>query len=78
MTTSTLATQEYDLSGLRCPHLLITVLRLMRQHPQGTVLQLLADDPRAPTSISAWAMQSDYELIEFYEQGEGVMFVLRS
>ncbi|HZD09801.1 MAG TPA: sulfurtransferase TusA family protein [Candidatus Binatia bacterium] len=51
-----------DLSGKRCPHLVIAIIAALRKMNDGQILQVTATDPVAPSSIAAWARQSGQTL----------------
>ena len=72
-----LAQQHYDLSGLRCPHLLIEVIRLLRDVAVGTVVRISADDLSAPSSIGAWTRQSGNKMLDIFEDTQTFTFIIR-
>jgi TusA-related sulfurtransferase len=45
---------ELDERGHRCPHPVIALGRAAREHPAGTIIAVLADDPVAVIDIPAW------------------------
>ncbi|MCO5204571.1 MAG: sulfurtransferase TusA family protein [Anaerolineae bacterium] len=73
-----------DLSGLRCPHLLLAVIDLVRnleaEYAQSQIasptLKILATDLNAPSSISSWARQSGCELADMYDENGTFVFIL--
>ena len=67
----------YDFTGLRCPHLLIAVIKAVRERGVGDVLELSADDLNAPSSITAWANQSGTNLLDMYDDGHTFTFILK-
>ena len=77
MESNPLVQQQYDLSGLRCPHLLIEVIRLLRDVAVGTVVQISADDLSAPSSIGAWTRQSGNKMLEITEEIDTFTFTIR-
>lgn len=66
-----------DLSGIRCPHLVIATIAAMEKLRPGEILQLTATDLNGPSSISAWARQSNNPLLDMYEEGDHFVFVLK-
>ena len=69
--------QMYDFTGLRCPHLLIAVIKAVRECGEGEVLEVSADDLNAPSSITAWVNQSGCTLLDMYDDGHTFTFVLQ-
>lgn len=69
--------QKHDLRGLRCPHLLIEVIRLLRAVETGTVVQISADDLSAPSSIGAWTRQSGNKMLDIFEDTQTFTFIIR-
>ena len=71
------AYKSLDLCGLRCPHLLISVIEAVRSLNPGQKLQIHATDLNAPSSITAWLRQSGNELLDMYQEGECFVFLLK-
>lgn len=71
------ADQILDLSGVRCPHLIIVTMRALRQLSPNQVLQVIATDLNAPSSISSWSQQSGNELIDMYDENGRFVFFIR-
>ena len=73
------ANKELDLLGLKCPRLLIAVIRYMREEmTTAEVVCIVANDLNAPSSLQAWCRQSGQTLIDMYEQnGEFVFYIRR-
>ena len=69
--------QTVDLSGLRCPHLLIATIKAVKEAKSQQVLQILATDLNAPSSIMAWTRQSGHQLIDSYNEGEQFVFLIQ-
>ena len=69
--------RSQDLSGLRCPHLLIATIRAMEKLYEGQRLQIIATDLNAPSSITAWAKQSGNKLIDLYDEDGTFTFILQ-
>jgi TusA-related sulfurtransferase len=66
-----------NLTGSRCPQLLITIIETMRTMAAGEVLQIIATDLTAPSHITAWARQSDQKLLDLYEEDGCFIFWLQ-
>ncbi len=71
------ADKTIDLSTLRCPHLIIATIHALRMSRPGEIVQLIATDLNAPSSISAWARQSGHELLDWYDDDSKFVFFLR-
>jgi TusA-related sulfurtransferase len=71
------AHHSLNLCGLRCPHLLISVIQAFESIESGQVLQIRATDLNAPSSITAWTRQSGNELIDMYQEDECFVFLLK-
>lgn len=65
-----------DLSGKRCPHLVISIIAALQHMESGRVLQVIANDPLAPSSVAAWARQSGHNLLDMYEEDSRFVFYL--
>ncbi len=66
-----------DLSGQRCPNLVIGIIRALTEIGNGRVLQIIATDLNAPSNIAAWSRQSEHQLIDMYEENGQFVFYLR-
>lgn len=66
-----------DLRGLRCPNLVICIIKALDQIPPGTLLQITTDDLNAPSNIAAWCRQSEHELIEVLDEDGRFIFFIR-
>ncbi|MCP4426325.1 MAG: sulfurtransferase TusA family protein [Chloroflexi bacterium] len=66
-----------DLTGLRCPNLVIAIIKALEGMENGRILQIIATDLNAPSNLAAWTRQSDHELIETYEENEKFIIFLR-
>jgi TusA-related sulfurtransferase len=83
--TMTQPDRTADLSGLRCPHLLLAVIDLVRnlesEFSQTAIasptLKIVATDLNAPSSIASWARQSGCELTDMYDEDGTFVFILR-
>lgn len=71
------ADQTIDLSGKRCPHLVIAILGALSTMERNQILQVIATDPVAPSSIAAWARQSGHTLLDMYEEKGHFVFYLQ-
>ena len=71
------AKDAYDFRSLRCPHLLIAVIQTARQYENESIIEVLADDLNAPSSLSAWVRQSGHQLIDMFDDGHMFTFVIR-
>lgn len=71
-----LSDQIIDLSGARCPHLVIAIIAALNSMKSKQVLQVIATDPVAPSSIASWARQSGNTLLDMYEENDRFIFFL--
>lgn len=78
MTLTTLTFhQTLDLSGLRCPHVVISTLHALRKMASGQVLQVIATDLTAPSNMAAWCRQSKNPLLDVYEENGRFIFYIQ-
>ena len=77
METIPSVTHSSDFSGLRCPHLLLAVIKQVRQLAIGDILQITATDLNAPSSITAWAGQCGHEIVDQYEENGSFIFYMQ-
>lgn len=66
-----------NLSGLRCPHILTTTVKTMRQLKPGQILQVITTDINSPSNMSAWSRQSGNELLDMYDEDGRFVFYFR-
>jgi len=52
-----------DARGSRCPVPVIEAARAARDHPAGTVLQVLSTDPATAHDLPAWCRMRGHELL---------------
>ena len=57
-----------DLSGLRCPHLVVATMKALRSLECDQILQVIATDLNSPSNMAAWSRQSGHELLELYDE----------
>lgn len=68
---------KIDLSGKRCPHLVIAIIGALGIMDSGQILEVIATDPVAPSSIAAWARQSGHDLLDMYQEHDHFVFFLQ-
>ncbi len=66
-----------DLSGLRCPNLVIGIIKALTELENGRILQIIATDINAPSNVAAWSRQSAHQLIDMFEEDGKFIFYLR-
>ncbi len=59
-----------DARGLKCPRPIIELAKAKRQHPRGTILEILADDLAFESDVRAWCETTGNLLLDL-EQGDG-------
>ncbi len=69
--------QSLNLCGLRCSHLVISVIQVFESIQIGKVLRVRATVLNAPPSSASWVRQHDNELIAMYQEGECFVFLLK-
>ena len=68
---------ELDVRGLLCPMPVVKTAKAMKELAPGAVLKLLATDRGSITDIPAWAETTGNELLEWHEEGDTLVFVIR-
>jgi tRNA 2-thiouridine synthesizing protein A len=68
---------ELDTRGLYCPEPLFEVRNFSESIDAGRCFKVLADDPAAEEDLKRWAKRTDTELVEFYKDGEDLIFYFR-
>lgn len=58
-----------DCSGLKCPMPLAKTLKAMKELQAGQVLEMISTDPGTELDLTAWAKQTQNELLSV-RQGE--------
>ena len=66
-----------DLSGQRCPNLVLGIIKALAEMENGRILQIIATDINAPSNIAAWSRQANHQLIDVYEENSKFIFYLR-
>lgn len=69
--------QTIDLSGVRCPNLLIATIGALGTIEPGAILEIIATDLNAPSSLSAWIRQSGHTLLGLEDEGARFLFLIR-
>lgn len=57
-----------DLTGIRCPSLLFSVINALQDMEGGQTLEIIATAQNAPSNMAVWCRQSDNELVDIYEE----------
>lgn len=66
-----------DLSGQRCPNLVIAIIKALDTMENGRILEIIITDPNAPKNIAAWSRQANHQLIETKEEESKYTLYLR-
>lgn len=69
--------QILDLSGQRCPNLVIGVIRALHRMQTGQILQVITTDLSSPSNLAAWCRQSGHELIDLYDEHDTFVFHIK-
>ncbi len=65
-----------DLSGLRCPNLVIATIKALAALESGRLLKIIATDLNAPSNLALWCRQSGHTLRDIYEEnGKFIFFI---
>lgn len=70
-------TVSLDLRGVQCPGPVLALAKLCSQHPAGTEVRLIADDPAFPLDLRSWLTSGRAELLSLEESGSEVHARLR-
>ena len=66
-----------DLSGLRCPNLVIATIKALSALENGRILKVIATDLNAPSNIAIWCRQSGHTLTDIYEENGRFIFFIQ-
>lgn len=66
-----------DLTGIRCPNLLFSVINALGDMETGQTLEIIATAHNAPSNMTTWCRQSDNELIDIYEEYDKFVILIR-
>ncbi len=74
---ATTVDSELDARGLLCPMPIVKTAKAMKELAPGAVLKLLATDRGSITDVPAWAETTGNELVEWHEEGDALVFLIR-
>ncbi|MFW9877591.1 MAG: sulfurtransferase TusA family protein [Candidatus Thorarchaeota archaeon] len=66
-----------DTRGLYCPEPVFEVRNLSESLEVGQCFKVLADDPAAEEDLKRWAKRTDTELVEFFKDGNDLIFYFK-
>ena len=66
-----------DLTGYRCPNLVIALIQALRSLDEGQTIQVIATDLNAPSNVTAWCRQSGHQLLDLYDEGQQFIFLIQ-
>ncbi len=66
-------TKILDARGLLCPMPVVKAAKEMRSLDDGDILKILATDRGSIADFPAWAEDTGNELLEWHEEGDGVL-----
>ena len=69
--------QKLDARGLLCPMPIVKTAKAMKELAPGAVLKLTATDRGSITDVPAWAETTGNELLEWHEEGDAFVFLIR-
>lgn len=70
-------TLSADLSGLNCPLPILRTKKALAPMQSGELLQVTCTDPATPTDFSAFCKQTGNELVEFWQDADKFLFLIR-
>jgi len=68
---------ELDARGLLCPMPIVKTAKAMKELAPGEVLKLMATDRGSVTDVPAWTDTTGNELLEWHEEGDVFVFLIR-
>jgi len=71
------ATVVVDARGLLCPMPIVKTAKAMKELAPGDVLTVMATDRGSVADVPAWAGSTGNELLEWHQEGETFVFLLR-
>ena len=69
--------EELDTRGLYCPEPLFEVRNFSEEIEPGKCFKVIADDPAAEEDLKRWAKRTNVELVEFYKDGDDLVFYFK-
>ena len=75
MTTN--ADRTVDARGQKCPMPVLMTAKAAKEMQAGETLLIQATDGGARSDIPAWASQTGNELVESFEEGDVLSFIIR-
>ncbi len=69
--------QTLDARGLLCPMPVVKTAKAIKELEPGQLLKLMATDRGSITDIPAWCESTDNELVEWHEEGDFIVFLVR-
>ena len=66
-----------DARGLLCPMPIVKTAKAMKELEPGQVLRLIATDRGSIADVPAWAESTGNELLEWHEEGDELVFLVR-
>ena len=71
------ATVTVDARGLLCPMPIVKTAKAMKGLAPGDVLKVIATDRGSIADIPAWAGSTGNEMVEWHEDGDTFVFLVR-
>ena len=75
--TELTADHVLDARGLLCPMPVVRAGREMKSLDAGQVMKIMATDRGAIADFPAWAEDTGNELVEWHEDGDHLVFMIR-
>ncbi|MBD3347961.1 MAG: hypothetical protein GF400_02045 [Candidatus Eisenbacteria bacterium] len=69
--------KSLDMTGLFCPEPVVRTNEAIQELDEGSVLEMLADDPSSKSDMESWARRSGHELLSVEENDGTFRFLIR-
>ena len=67
-----------DCKGMHCPVPVVKTIKALKKMTVGQTLEMVTTDPGSMPDIKAWARQTEHELLEAQDVGDGTFrFLIR-
>jgi len=66
-----------DVRGLFCPIPIVKLTQEIKEHPTGSVIEVLATDPGTLADIPAWAKSSGNEVLDTKKEENVIKFLIK-
>jgi len=67
---------EIDARGSYCPGPLMELVKTIKEHEQGTIVELLSSDEGSVVDIPKWVEKANHKMVEIKEEGGHRRFIV--